>query len=221
MASPAVSRRKILRAKFAGVFRGIMHRPTSNQSSRGGAKMLGAVVHTTESSDSSFEDIIAYFRRSGTPASSHYVVDALPARGRRYVKVARMVPETRKAWTALSANPFVVQYELIGRARRTRAEWLGKYRAQLETLAVLVADDVLQYDLPIRRALPGVVGHVDLPRFGFKQSHWDPGPGFPWPEFLRMVHEAIQLASPRPLTRITPVPGARRGGGAHRAQLAA
>jgi hypothetical protein len=109
--------------------------------------------------------------------------------------VTMLVPETEKAWTALSANPYGVQYELIGRAKRTRAEWLGKYRAQLETVAALVADDVLQYDLPIRVSFPGILGHVHLTKFGFPQTHWDPGPGFPWDVFLDTVHRFVALAS--------------------------
>jgi hypothetical protein len=124
-------------------------------------------------------------------ASSHYVVDAVPRPGQRYVRVTRLVPESRKAWTALSANPYFVQYELIGTADRGRTQWLGEYRVQLETLAALVAEDSLEYGLPIARAVPGIVGHVDLTRWGFPQTHWDPGPGFPWDEFLGMVRAAL------------------------------
>lgn len=201
-----------LRKQLRVVFDHIIQHPSPNWSSRRGAVVRASVVHTTESSDYSFGVIVDYLSRRGVPASSHYVIDALPRPGERFTRVAQLVREDRKAWTVLSANPVTNNYELIGRARRTRVEWLRKYRAQLETLAALIADDVLERGLPIKRAFPGILGHTDLDRFGFPQTHWDPGPGFPWPEFLDMVRGLVKEAQ-RPSVRRHPVTGEPRPDG--------
>ena len=162
---------------------------TKNFSSRFGRKVVASVIHTTESPDTSLWGIVQYFKANGAP-SAHYVIDALPVRpDSEFVQVVRCVPEKEKAWTALSANAVTVNYELIGRASRTRQDWLTKYKAQLRTAAALCAQDSLQYGFPVRHAVPGIVGHVDLSRYGFPQSHTDPGRGFPWDVFLDMVKE--------------------------------
>lgn len=212
-----------LRSRYGGLFSHVLARPTVNFSSRGGAKIKGSVVHTTESSDTSFDAIVGFFQKVGTPASSHYIVGALPDQvvGGRYTQVARLVPETEKAWTALTANPYFVQYELIGRAARTRHEWLTHYLVQLQTLAVLVADDVLQYRFPIVHGVPGIVGHRDLSRFGFPQTHTDPGADFPWDVFLKLVHNAVTLATPTPPHQRVPVKRSRRLRAGHSARMVA
>jgi len=167
-----------------GLFSKIVNSFTGNSSSRRGAPVRASVIHTTESADGSLWAIVNYFKRAGVQASSSYVVgDGDPDKD-GFTEVVRVVPENLKPWTQLSFNPFAVSYELIGRAKRTREEWLGRYRAQLRTAAALVAEDMLQYNLPVQHAVPGVVGHVDLPKYGFPQTHWDPGPGFPWDVFL-------------------------------------
>lgn len=164
-----------------------------NRSSRRGASVRLAVIHTTESSDSSFQTIVDYFRRNSSQVSSHYVVDALAPKGVLFTRVVQMVPEPEKSWTQRSANPVAVSYELIGRASRTREEWLGKYRSQLETVAALVAEDSLQYGLPVRIGLPGIAGHMHLTGLGFPNDHTDPGKGFPWDVFLDAVKRYREL----------------------------
>ena len=205
--------RQRLRSRLKNLFSRIGTHLSPNRSSRNGARVKASIIHTTESGDFSFDSMVRYLSTRGVSASAHYVVDALAPRGAQFTRVTVLVPESQKAWTALTANPYGVQYELIGRAKRTRAEWLGKYRTQLETVAALVADDVLQYGLPIRRAFPGVLGHGDLKRFGFPQTHWDPGPGFPWDVFLDSVRRFVQLGQ-RPDVIREPVALAGRPAGA-------
>jgi len=182
-----------LRAKLPQVFGRIKDSFTSNASSRRGATPRAAVIHTTESADGSLWAIVNYFKRAGTQASSSYVIaDGDPDKD-GFTEVVRVVPESLKPWTQLSFNPFAVSYELIGRAKRTRDQWLGQYRAQLRTAAALVAEDMLQYDWPVQKGVPGVLGHVDLSKYGFPQSHWDPGTGFPWDVFLQDVRQYYNL----------------------------
>lgn len=189
---------KRLRARLAGLRARVRTVASPDYSSRAGTPVTLAVIHTTESPDGSLAGVAEYFRASPVQVSSHYIVgDAVNQTG-VWTDVIRCVDERQAAWTARSANRHAVQYELIGRASRTRAQWLGRYRPQLETTAALVAEDCVQYGLPVRRARPGILGHGDLADYGFPNDHTDPGPGFPWPEFLRMVAKYVRLSQPPP-----------------------
>lgn len=173
----------------------IESRPDPEWSSRGGAKVRAAVIHTAEGM--SFDGVVGYLQRPGNSVSSHYVVAAEPSvPGAKWARVARMVPEDKAAWTARSANATTVNYELCGYARQTRREWLGPRRTQLVTVAALVANDIAEYRLPVKRGYPGILGHGDLTQAGFPQTHWDPGPGFPWDVFLAMVRDHDMQARP-------------------------
>lgn len=169
-----------LHSRVKGVFGRIRVSLKSGVLSRPATHIRGAVVHTTESGVGSLLSIVAYLRSVGTQADSHYVLGDVP-RPDGYVDVVRIVPEGKKSWAALSANPYFVMYELIGRAAQSRAYWLAHRRQQIRTLAALIADDILQYGFPLHmRKSPGVLGHCDLHRFGFPNTHTDPGAGFPW-----------------------------------------
>ena len=178
--------------RLKDLFTGIKKVATENMSSRRGSAVRCAVVHTTESADGSLWNIVAYFQRRGIEASSHYVIADRPKDGERFCEVVQVVPEEMKAWTARSANPVSVNYELIGRAARTRDQWMRDYYVQMETCAALIAEDVIQYQLPVKRDYPGILGHCDLSAEGFPNNHWDPGPGFPWDVFLPMVERFVK-----------------------------
>lgn len=188
---------------------------TENASPRWGAKIRASVIHTTESPPGSMDAVVAYFRREGVRASAHYVVGDEPT-DLGWTEVTRVVPERLSAWTQLSANRYCVSYELVGYARRRRGDWLGPYRAQLETAAALCAQDAVQYGLPIRHGFPGQLGHRDLTRYGFPQTHTDPGDGFPWDVFEREVARYAAGGWGRPPTRTARAPRARRPPGAPR-----
>lgn len=175
--------------RIPDLMRRVKERLSPNRSSRRGAKVQGIVIHTTEGSYSS---AIGWFMNRASETSAHYVVSDQARPGELWTEVTRMVPESEKAWTARSANPVTINYELAGYARRTRAEWLGPYRVQLETVAALVADDIKERPwIPVRRGWPGILGHGDLDAAGFPNDHTDPGKGFPWDVFLSMVRRYL------------------------------
>lgn len=186
-----------LRARLSGLFSSITTRLSPNRSSRRGARVQGVVIHTTEGS---FLGALSWMLNNASDISAHYLVSDQDRRGDDpWVTVVQLVPEDEKAWTARSANPVTINYELAGFARRTRDEWLGPYRAQLRTAAALVAEDVVQYDIPLRRGWPGILGHGDLDAAGFPNNHTDPGKGFPWDAFLSLVKSYVE--GPLPLDR--------------------
>ena len=185
-----------IRERFKAVFGNIKVALSPNRSSRGGVKPQLVVIHTTESGPDSVWGVVNYFKNDGIDVSSTYVVNDKPnASG--YVDVVLCVPESEKPWTQKSANPYSISYELVGRAARTREDWEA-HRAQLRTVAALVAEDCVQYGIPVKRAFPGILGHRDLRSFGFPNDHTDPGEDFPWGWFLRLVESYVKGAPPKP-----------------------
>lgn len=153
-----------------------------NQSSRHGVDPCLIVVHSTESSNipDSARDLRAiadWFDNPSAQASSHVVVDSDG-------QSARLVPDTRKAWTQAYYNPWCLSIEMIGRAAQTR--WA---HAEVEEAARWIAMWHERHGIPIRKGAvsvdgrilrTGVVRHADLGRLG--GGHSDPGASFPLAE---------------------------------------
>jgi hypothetical protein len=82
----------------------------SNQSSRRGVRPTVQVLHYTVSPNrpgwSDVDAIIAFFNRSSSQASSHFIIDAEG-------NCAYIVPIEAKAWTQAGGNPWAVAYEII------------------------------------------------------------------------------------------------------------
>jgi hypothetical protein len=102
-------------------------------------------------------------------------------------------------------NTLGVHHEQCGTASWTSAQWSGGYqRAMIRRMARAVADDCVTYGLEprrlsvaeVRRAFygpapypKGICGHIDITN-AFPEdpgSHTDPGPNFPWADFISMV----------------------------------
>ena len=191
-----MTRLEALRKRIAPLLKSIKISLSPNRSSRGGAKPRMSVIHTTESGPGSLWGVVNYFHNAGIDVSSTYVVgDVEKPNG--LVDVVMCVPENEKPWTQKSANPYSVSYELVGRAARTYTDWM-RHKAQLKTVAALVADDCLQYGYPARHGYPGIVGHGDLNALGFPNEHTDPGEQFPWSYFVGLVRQYIAGTTPKP-----------------------
>lgn len=206
-----MSRLEALRERLAPLLRSIKVALSPNRSSRRGVKPQLSVIHTTESGPGSLWGVVNYFKNDGIDVSSTYVVGDID-RGDGWVDVVLCVPESEKPWTQKSANPYAVSYELIGRASRTGADWM-RHKAQLRTVAALVAEDCLQYGYPPLRRFPGVLGHRDLSAAGFPNDHTDPGPDFPWNTFLFMVREYMKSGERPPAVTKVNVHGRPRPAG--------
>ncbi len=85
-----------------------------NQSSRRGVKPTVQVGHYTVSPNrpgwSDVDAITAFFDRSSSQASSHFIIDAEG-------NCAYIVPIEAKAWTQGGGNPWAVSYEIIATGR--------------------------------------------------------------------------------------------------------
>lgn len=116
--------------------------------------------------------------------------------------ITMSVPLNRLAWHAGPINPYSVGIELVGRAAQTADQWHDQYSNEQRTLAsMLVAVLCESLQIPVRRVTPeelkrnhlagiqsrGICGHADVTK-ALGGTHTDPGPCFPWDEFLEMVH---------------------------------
>lgn len=85
-----------------------------NQSSRRGVRPTVQVLHYTVSPNrpgwSDVDGITAFFNRSSSQASSHFVIDAEG-------HCSYIVPIEAKAWTQAGGNPWAVSYEIIATGR--------------------------------------------------------------------------------------------------------
>jgi N-acetyl-anhydromuramyl-L-alanine amidase AmpD len=148
------------------------------------------VIHTMEIGERTDAARICarWFESPASQVSAHYCVDA--------DEVVQCVEEADIAWHARGGNTNSIGVELAGMAGQGRRDWADAYsQAVLDRSAELVADIAQRHDVPIRKLSAtalreggrGFAGHGDVSEAWKKSDHWDPGPGFPWVEFLARV----------------------------------
>lgn len=155
---------------------------TSHQSSREGARIHLAVLHTTEGSDSPAgnppSDLVTLGNIfDGEEASAHLGVNVDG-------KIGRYVEDSQKAWAVCNYNSSTISLEQIGFAAFTEAEWFKRH-AQLIGAAEFLQYVNNHYGVPIRKGKvsgggidrEGVVQHKDLGIIGC--GHTDCGDGYP------------------------------------------
>ncbi len=149
------------------------------------------VIHTMEAPEKpgTARNIAKWFAGDTAPqASAHYCVDES--------ECVRSVLEKDVAWHAPGANAKGIGIEHAGFARMT-VEWMmDGPQAMLERSARLVADICSRYAIPAARRTPeelksglrGICGHKDVTdAFSGGVGHWDPGPSFPWDQYIERV----------------------------------
>lgn len=156
------------------------------------------VVHDTEgdSDAQSAEDGAAYNARRTDGTSAHYFHDNTSS-----VHCVRTEDIAHTART--QGNKRGIHHEACARASWTKAQWLSPSygRPMLERMAKQCARDAEKWDIPVRKLtvaqvaadVEGFCGHVEITK-AFPQdngTHTDPGPNFPWPEFLAMVQDFL------------------------------
>jgi N-acetyl-anhydromuramyl-L-alanine amidase AmpD len=150
------------------------------------------VIHAMEwtETDTTAEDCAHDFaaRPSTNKASAHVCVDSN--------SIIQCVKDRDIAYAAPGCNNDGIQVELAGFIRQTRKEWFDNYGIKLLDLgAEAVAQYLVKFSLPpihlsdseLRSGKRGVVGHDQVSRVYKKSTHNDPGPNFPWTEFMDLV----------------------------------
>jgi hypothetical protein len=154
------------------------------------------VIHDTEGSShaQSAEDGAAYDARRTDGTSTHYFVDN--------DSIVQCVRTNDVAYAAFwNGNQKGIQYELCAKASFSKATWLdsGYGLPMLQRAAVQVARDCKKWGIPVRKITSsqmaagqkGICGHGDV-SVAYPQDngdHTDPGPNFPWTEFIAMVQD--------------------------------
>lgn len=159
------------------------------------------VIHTMEHPEkpSSAEDVAMWFagrtRFDAPLASAHYTIDE--------DSIVQCVRDKDVAWHAPGANHDGIGVEHDGYAKQTSLEWRDSAsQAILRRSAWLVARLCRLYQIPpvkltkegILRGEKGICGHVDVTVSypGPRRTHWDPGQGFPYAEYLLAVTHEIR-----------------------------
>lgn len=163
----------------------------------GKRKVRGVVMHDMEFPErlTAAEDVAHYFATlpsdGKVKSSSHICVDTNT--------IVQCVMDNDVANAAPGCNHDMIQVELAGYAKQTRAEWLDEYSfAMLHLAADAVAQYCLKYSLPpihltnqaLKAGQSGIIGHYQASQVYQLSDHMDPGSGFPWDVFLTLVQAA-------------------------------
>lgn len=154
------------------------------------------VIHTTQNAEASgvARKVASWFAGPNAPqASAHYVIDDL--------EVFQLLEDYEIAWGAPGANHDGIHLEHAGMAGQTLEEWQDAYSlGELRNSADLVRALCEIHELPMKRLTvaqvadgvsKGICGHVDVtnafPNAKGSHHHVDPGPHFPWDDYIKMV----------------------------------
>lgn len=171
-------------------------------SSRNGATVRAAAVHTTEGA-LTVAELRAFFDRVNAKGSSHAAADAdgILAEG----AAGGFVPYDRAAWTLRNGNAWSDNLELCAFAKWTRTEWLARPRL-LEACARWLAGRHKARGIPLnkltvaelRAQTPGVIDHDDYTDATGDGTHWDVGENFPWDVVIPRARQLAGGTTPAP-----------------------
>lgn len=149
------------------------------------------VVHTMEAPEApqTAENIAAYFASGSVVASAHACVDQ--------DSVVVCLPASDTAFAAPGANADGYQIEHAGYASQDGAGWNDKESQSMLKLSAAHAREIaLAAGIPLRHlsddelaaGYAGFVGHDQVSRVYKRSDHWDPGPNFPWSQYMGLVN---------------------------------
>jgi N-acetyl-anhydromuramyl-L-alanine amidase AmpD len=161
------------------------------------------VIHSTEGGEKlgSARSVASWLDNPGAKGNYHYICDASG--------VIQFVPDARAAWHANAANQWTIGVALCGTAKQTREQWLDPLSsAGLTNAARLCASLCIEHGIDVAKLTheqiravsskssdaTGFLGHVDVRDALGSGTHWDPGEGFPYLEFLLAVRGYVELA---------------------------
>lgn len=149
------------------------------------------VVHTMEAPEgpNTAENIAAYFASGAVVASAHACVDQ--------DSVVICLPPSDTAFAAPGANADGYQIEHAGYASQDGAGWSdAESQSMLRLSAAHAREIAVAAGIPLRHlsdgelaaGAAGFVGHDQVSRVYQRSDHWDPGPNFPWGEYMGLVN---------------------------------
>lgn len=156
------------------------------------------IIHTTEGHEhfEAAENGAAYDQRRTDGTSTHYFHD--PNSTVQCVHTKDQAHAARR-----NGNKIGIQHELCGKAGQSDAQWDdANSNAIIRRAAKQAARDAKKYNIPVVKLTPaqvragarGFCGHVDI-TYAYPEDngdHTDPGPRFPWAEFLAAVKAEME-----------------------------
>jgi N-acetyl-anhydromuramyl-L-alanine amidase AmpD len=158
-------------------------------------KVRVIVIHDMEAPETTHtaEDVANYFATTPTKASAHICVDN--------DSIIQCVADSDVAWAAPGCNNDGIQIEMAGYGNQSPEQWLDVYSIQMLGLAAnATAQYCLKFGIPARHltnaqlmaGARGIVGHNQVSEVYKLSDHTDPGPNFPWDDFMLRVTTAFQ-----------------------------
>lgn len=166
------------------------------------------VIHATAGAEpgvkGAAKGTVSYSKSTTRASSFHYVADA--AGSLQYVYDSLVAYHD-------GTNTHSLGYELCcSLSNEGKGHWARPdHQAMLKVAAADIAGLCLAYSIPVRRLTPteiredkmGLCGHVDMrDAYPSHTTHWDPGPHFPWDDFLALIRDEVDAR-----THPAPVPG--------------
>lgn len=179
--------------------------PVAHSSGTGNLPINRIVIHYTAGNDGyGAQGTARYFRDPNASGSAHYITDSDES--------IQCAHDNVVCWHAPpNTHSLGIEMECSG-ANGAKGHWvLASHIAMMHRTALLTAQKCLQYGVPVvklsvadlRAGKRGVCGHVDVSLAFGQSTHTDPGPYFPWVQFMGWVHEEYAaLTTPTP----TPTP---------------
>lgn len=158
------------------------------------AATIWTVLHTTENNEHTDPAAVAKWQQNTANNSSYNIL--VGSRGQS----VRSNDDNYTPWSAgQPGNRLGIHVSAVGRAARSRDEWLGEFYPQLETMAKIAADHNLRYGRPlvwltpqeVAARVPGICSHATywqaIGRAQGMDTRTDPGDGFPVDVFLDLA----------------------------------
>lgn len=183
---------------------GTVWKPSPNNNSRGGRSPRFVVIHTCEGS---YAGCVSWLRNTRSGVSAHYVVND------RGTEISQLVEEQRRAWhigaryrsrlnsgrlsslDGQSSNTYSVGIEHAGRSSQPRWD-----QGLIDASADLVRGIANRHNIPKDRY--HIVAHGRLQ----PESRTDPGPNWPWTEYLSLINGGAVTPPPPPPSNPPPPP---------------
>lgn len=160
-------------------------------------------IHTTEGAEraGSAAGACSWFDNPESMGNANDVADA--------DGVIEFAPTSKLTWHAGGINAVSISLEICGKAGQSMADWRDDWSTKaLTNAAKRAAAKCIETGIEVRKLtddeirackagatdVTGFAGHVDVNRaLGVKGGHYDPGPLFPWQDFLLAVRGYIEL----------------------------
>lgn len=179
-------------------------------------RVQGIVIHATDGNERmgaardccAWFDVVAYKDpKSGAivkkpRGEAHYACDARD--------VVRYADPNRNVAHANAVNEWTIGVEIVGKANQTREQWLDELSTgALVSAAKLCAYLCVTHGIEVAKLTheqiravhsrssdaTGFLGHVDVRDALGSGNHYDPGPHFPWLEFLLSVRAYVEIGA--------------------------